>query len=106
MLRACPGRVGRPADQGELVVADVPSSMKRSVRSIPRLRSRTFADFRWGGRRGVFIAQACLKSRAPANYPRQGKASHGAMWRAGRDPSYKRRHSTPSLRKLELINIT
>jgi hypothetical protein len=80
--------------------------MKRSVRSIPRLRSRTFADFRWGGRRGVFIAQACLKSRAPANYPRQGKASHGAMWRAGRDPSYKRRYSTPSLRKLELINIT
>jgi hypothetical protein len=71
-------RAGRPAYQGELAVADVPSSMERSVRNIPGLRSRSFTDFRRGGRRGVFIAQACLKSRAPANYPRRGEASHGA----------------------------
>jgi hypothetical protein len=76
-------RAGRPADQGGLVDADVPRSMERSVRSIPGLRSRSFADFRRGGRRGVFIAQACLKSRAPANYPRRGGASHDARWRRG-----------------------
>ena len=57
--------------------------MERSVRSIPGLRSRSFVDFRRGGRRGVFIAQACLKSHAPANYPRRGEASHDAPWRRG-----------------------
>lgn len=69
-------RAGRPADQGELVVADVPSSMERNVRSIPGRQSRSFADFRRGGRRSVFIGQACLKSCVIANYPQ--RASHGA----------------------------
>ena len=73
-------RAGRPADQGGLVV---PDSMKRSVRTIPGLRSRGFADFRRGGRRGVFIGQACPRSCALANYPRRGGASHGARWRRG-----------------------
>ena len=74
-------RTGPPADQGELVVA--PSSMERSVRSVPGLQSRGFADFRRGGRRGVFMAQACPKSRAPANYPRRGEVSHDARRRHG-----------------------
>ena len=63
-------RAGRHADQNELVVADVPSNMERSACSVPGLRSRNFADFRRGGRRGVFIGQACPRSCAPANYPR------------------------------------
>ena len=80
-------RAGRSSVQGELVVANVPSSMERSVRSIPGLRSRSFVDFRRGGRRGVFIAQACLKSHAPANYPREEKPTMARERRPGwREP--------------------
>ena len=54
--RRAPGRrarAGRPADQGGLVDADVPKSMKRNVRSIPGLRFAELRRFptRWPPRR-------------------------------------------------------
>ena len=81
-------RAGRSSVQGELVVANVPSSMERSVRSIPGFRSRSFTDFRRGGRRGVFIGQACLKSRAqPIIHARRSRPWRESAGPAGASPT-------------------